>query len=49
LFEIAVRPFTPESRSAAISASGMPHRPKPPTAMVWPSFTTPASALAASG
>src|SRR5687768_859658 len=47
LLEITVRPDTPESRSAAISASGMPHRPKPPTARVWPSATTPRSAAAA--
>src|SRR5690606_7222447 len=33
----------------AISASGMPHRPKPPTAIVWPSATTPARAAAALG
>ena len=30
LFEITVRSLTPESRIASISASGMPHRPKPP-------------------
>src|SRR5512137_1825857 len=44
-----VRFLTPLSRSAAISASGMPHRPKPPTAIVCPSFTTSASAAAAEG
>ncbi len=49
LFEMHVSPFTPESRSAAISASGMPHRPKPPTAIVWPSATMPARAAAALG
>jgi hypothetical protein len=33
LFEMTVRFLTPLSRSASISASGMPHRPKPPTAI----------------
>ena len=41
--------FTPESCNASISASGMPHRPKPPTASVWPSATTPLSAASAEG
>ena len=41
--------LTPESRSAAISASGMPHRPKPPTANVCPSLTMSLSASAAPG
>src|SRR5664279_626130 len=46
---MTVRSLTRESRSASISASGMPHRPKPPTAMSWPSRTTPARAAAALG
>jgi hypothetical protein len=33
----------------AISASGMPHRPKPPTASSWSSATMPSSAAAALG
>jgi hypothetical protein len=41
LLEMTVRSFTPLSRRASISASGMPHRPKPPTASSWPSATTP--------
>jgi hypothetical protein len=49
LFEITVRFFTFESRSAAINASGMPHRPKPPTASSCPSRTMPSSAFAALG
>jgi hypothetical protein len=49
LLEITVRFFAPLSRSASIRASGMPHRPKPPTAMSWPSATTPWSAAAALG
>src|SRR5690606_13580624 len=49
LLEMTVRSFTPESRSAAISASGVPHRPNPPTARVWPSATRSASAARASG
>lgn len=44
LLLMQVRSLTPESRSAAISASGMPHKPNPPTAIIWPSFTTPARA-----
>src|SRR5690606_1318444 len=47
LLLMQVRFLTPESRSAAIRASGMPHRPKPPTAIIWPSSTTPASASSA--
>jgi hypothetical protein len=47
LFEAMVRFFTPESRIAAISSSGMPQRPKPPAAMVMPSKSTPSSAAAA--
>ena len=39
LLEIAVKPVLPESRKARIKASGMPHKPKPPTAMVCPSLT----------
>src|SRR4051812_9460111 len=46
---MTVRFLTRESRSASISASGMPHRPKPPTAISWPSRTTPANAAAALG
>src|SRR5205814_1420787 len=49
LFEITVRFLTALSRKAPISASGMPHRPKPPTASNWPSFTMPLSASAALG
>src|SRR6187431_1082547 len=49
LFEMTVRSLTRESRKASISASGMPHSPKPPTASSWPSRTTPASAAAALG
>jgi hypothetical protein len=41
LLEMTVRFFTPLSRSASISASGMPHRPKPPTASSWPSARCP--------
>jgi len=40
LLEITVRSLAPLSRKAAISASGMPQRPKPPTANVCPSATT---------
>src|SRR5690606_6139462 len=47
LLEITVRPLTPESRSAAISASGMPQWPKPPTARVWLSATMPERASSA--
>ena len=39
----------PLSRKAAIKASGIPHRPKPPTAMVCPLATTPSKAAAALG
>ena len=38
-----------ESRSASIRASGMPHRPKPPTAISCPSLTRPSSAAFALG
>lgn len=31
LFETTVKSFAPCSRTAAISFSGMPHKPKPPT------------------
>src|SRR4029078_5306225 len=44
-----VRFFTPESRMAWISVSGMPHRPKPPAMIIMPSLSTPASAALASG
>src|ERR1044071_10482061 len=44
LFEITVRPFTPDSRSARMRFSGMPHRPKPPAITVMPSRVRPASA-----
>jgi hypothetical protein len=39
----------PDSRSAAISFSGMPHRPNPPAMIIIPSCSSPASAAAASG
>ena len=39
-----VKPLTPVSRSAAISYSGIPHKPNPPTAMVWLSLTISANA-----
>src|SRR5260370_32439593 len=48
LFETTVRPFTPESRKARVSASGMPESPKPPAWMIMPSFRIPASADLAS-
>ena len=38
LLPAMVRPFTPLSTSAAIRFSGMPHRPKPPAAMVMSSL-----------
>jgi hypothetical protein len=41
--------LTPLSRSASIKASGMPHKPKPPTAINCPSWTMPSSAAAALG
>src|SRR6185503_19970884 len=46
---MAVRFLAPESRTAAISASGMPHSPKPPTANTCPSLITPSSAALALG
>src|ERR1700752_3772572 len=46
---MAVRFRAPESRTAAISASGMPHRPNPPTAKTCPSLITPSSAALALG
>src|SRR6476659_10269631 len=46
---MTVRSLTRESRRASMSASGMPHRPKPPTAISWPSCATPARAAAALG
>src|SRR3954466_12955357 len=48
LLEITVRLRTPESRSARIRFSGMPHRPKPPDITVMPSRVSPASAAFAS-
>jgi hypothetical protein len=42
-----VRSLTPLSRMAAIRFSGMPHRPKPPAAMVMPSKSSPSRASAA--
>lgn len=39
-----VKPLTPVSHSAAISYSGIPHKPNPPTAMVWLSLTISANA-----
>src|SRR3954447_2482743 len=47
LLEITVRPFTPESRTAPIRLSGMPHSPKPPAMMVMPSRSSPARASCA--
>jgi hypothetical protein len=44
LLETAVMFFTPESRNARMSCSGMPQSPKPPTATVMPSKTKPSSA-----
>ena len=44
-----MRFLAPVSRTAAISASGMPHRPKPPTASTCPSLITPSSAALALG
>ncbi|MCD1280026.1 hypothetical protein DVY93_09720 [Psychrobacter sp. CCUG 69069] len=44
---IQVKPLTPLSRSASISASGIPHRPKPPIASVRPSLTTSFNAASA--
>ena len=49
LFDTQVRFFTPESRKALISVSGMPHRPNPPAMTIMPSFNMPASADLASG
>ena len=49
LFDTQVRFFTPESRIASISVSGMPHRPNPPAMIIMPSLSTPASADLASG
>src|SRR5436305_5754028 len=48
LFPTIVRPLTPLSTSAWIRFSGIPHRPKPPAAMVIPSFSKPCSADSAS-
>ena len=47
--ETKVRSFTPLSRIASISRSGMPHRPKPPAQIVMPSNSSPSRAAAASG
>ncbi|GJE59589.1 hypothetical protein MPOCJGCO_1685 [Methylobacterium trifolii] len=49
LFETMVRPLTPEARTASISASGMPQRPKPPHISIIPSRSNPASAAVGSG
>src|SRR5258708_37497012 len=44
-----VRSLTPLSTRAWIGFSGMPHTPKPPAAMVIPSFNKPSRADTASG
>src|SRR3984885_7807797 len=49
LFPTMVRSLTPLSTRAWIRFSGMPHNPKPPAAMVIPSFNKPSRADAASG
>src|ERR1700730_17682306 len=49
LFPTMVRSLTPLSTSAWIRFSGMPHNPKPPAAMVIPSFNRPSRADTASG
>src|ERR1700739_4742986 len=49
LFEMTVRPVTPELRIAAISTCGIPQRPNPPDITVMPSRNRPASATSASG
>src|SRR6185312_13366636 len=48
LFPTIVRSLTPLSTKAWIRFSGMPHRPKPPAAMVIPSFSKPSNADSAS-
>src|SRR5262252_5879814 len=48
LLDTTVRFFTPDSRIATISVSGMPHRPKPPAMTIMPSLRRPASAAVAS-
>src|SRR5947209_16353182 len=48
LFPTMVRSLTPLSTNARIRFSGMPHSPKPPAAMVIPSFSRPCSADSAS-
>ena len=40
---------SPEARIASMSASGMPHRPKPPDMMTMPSRSRPANAASALG
>src|SRR5688572_18747300 len=49
LLLMQVRPVTPDSFRAQIRASGMPHRPNPPTASTWLSATTPRRASTADG
>src|SRR5258707_15684549 len=49
LLPAMVSSFTPLSTNAAIRFSGMPQRPKPPAAMVMPSFSSPPRADFASG
>src|SRR5438270_11098130 len=49
LFEMTVKPVTPELRIAPISPSGIPQRPNPPDITVMPSRSRPASAAWASG
>src|SRR6185312_13479706 len=48
LFPTMVRSLTPLSTKAWIRFSGIPHRPKPPAAMVIPSFNRPCNADSAS-
>jgi hypothetical protein len=49
LLPTMVRPFTPLSSRAVIRFSGMPHRPKPPAAIVMLSCKRPARAAVAWG
>src|ERR1700744_5549054 len=49
LLPTMVRSLTPLSTRAWIRFSGIPHNPKPPAAMVIPSFNTPSRADTASG
>ena len=49
LFEMTVRSFTPDFATASISASGIPHSPKPPDINVMPSLSNPSRAAVAWG